>query len=302
MYIWIIAVGIILAILFAIGIYLTNRIMYIKQKSEKEIIDRETLDGHFVQKKFDDLPKKEFHVSSPYGYPIKGYFIKPYQTDKTMIICHGVTMSLYNSVKYMNLFIELGWNVVIYDHRRHGISGGKTTSYGYYEKFDLAEVVRWVRKQIGDDAQIGIHGESMGAVTALLYAGQIEDKADFYIVDCPFATFWDQLTYRLKTEFKLSGRLIMPLASLFLKIRDGYRIQDVSPLSVVDRIDNPVLFIHSKDDDFIPSISSQLLFEKKKGTKKIYLAELGEHAMSYTKNKIEYKKAVEEFLEEFVNN
>ncbi|ALC81494.1 MULTISPECIES: alpha/beta hydrolase [Bacillus] len=296
-----IGIGVVFSVIFAIGIFFTNKIMYIKKKTEKEIIDRETLDGHYVQKTFDELPKDEINLMSPYGYPIKGYYIKPYQTTKTMIICHGVTMSLYNSVKYMNLFIELGWNVVIYDHRKHGLSGGKTTSYGYYEKFDLAEVVRWVRSQTGEKAQIGIHGESMGAVTALLYAGHIEDGADFYIADCPFAALWEQLNYRLKTEFKLSGKLILPVANFFLKIRDGYRIKEISPLSIIDRIDNPVLFIHSKDDDYIPSMSSQLLFEKKKGKKKIYLAELGEHAMSYTKNNKEYKKAVEEFLEEFVN-
>ncbi|MCI2455285.1 alpha/beta hydrolase, partial [Listeria monocytogenes] len=71
------------------------------------------------------------------------------------------------------------------------MSGGKTTSYGYYEKEDLAKIVKWLRQKLGESAIIGIHGESMGAVTTLLYAAKPEANANFYIADCPFASFED---------------------------------------------------------------------------------------------------------------
>lgn len=60
---------------------------------------------------------------------------------------------------------------MIYDQRRHGKTGGDTTSYGYYEKFDLQAVVDWLFIEEGEDLLLGIHGESMGAATTLLYAG-----------------------------------------------------------------------------------------------------------------------------------
>ena len=66
-------------------------------------------------------------------------------------------------------------------------------------------------------------------------------------------------------------------------MREGYRIRDVSPLSVISRIRQPVLFIHSKEDDYIPPASSELLHRRKRGPKMLYLAESGGHAMSYTK-------------------
>ena len=112
----------------------------------------------------------------------------------------------------MNLFLERGFNAIIYDHRRHGDSGGKTTSFGHYEKFDLKAVIDWLKEEKGPTLTLGIHGESMGAATMLLYAGMLEDGADFYIADCPFSDLKEQVSYQLKKEFKNVSTLLIPIA------------------------------------------------------------------------------------------
>jgi fermentation-respiration switch protein FrsA (DUF1100 family) len=272
--------------------------MYIRKKTDEEIINRDTTFGLYNQKDFDNLEKKHFSILSQFGYSIKGSLIAPHESNRYIIICHGVTVNRLNSVKYMNLFLQKGWNVLIYDHRRHGESGGETTSYGHYEKFDLQSVVHWLKKEVGDSIVLGIHGESMGAVTTLLYAGMLEDSADFYIADCPFTELEAQLLYRLKVEFKVPSLLIMPIAKPFVQLRDRYSIKGVSPISVIGNIEKPVLFIHSKDDDYIPAEMSKQLYEKKKGSKKLYIAEKGSHAMSYAENREEYSKVIDEFFDE----
>ncbi len=127
-----------------------------------------------------------------------------------------------------------------------------------------------VKKEVGDSIILGIHGESMGAVTTLLYAGMIEDGADFYIADCPFSELEAQLSYRLKVEFKLPSVLVMPIAKPFVQLRDRYSIKGVSPLKAVSNIRNPVLFIHSKDDDYIPAEMSKQLFSKERTKEIVY--------------------------------
>lgn len=286
--------------LSALGIYFTNRLMYIKKKEDDLILEREKAAGRFLPLDFDLLPKREINIPSLYGYHLKAVLAEPHHTNLYVIICHGVTENKTNSVKYMNLFLNRGFNVLIYDHRRHGESGGKTTSYGHFEKFDLKAVVDWLRTEKGPTLQLGIHGESMGAVTMLLYAGMLEDGADFYIADCPFSSFEEQLAYLLKKDMKLPPKIFIPLANMFLKIRDGYFIKEVSPLSVIKHIRNPILFIHSLKDDYIlPSMSIDL-YEKKQGPKKLFLADNGVHAQSLNENKENYEKAIDEFLEEYV--
>ncbi|GLB58085.1 alpha/beta hydrolase [Cytobacillus sp. NCCP-133] len=291
----------IILFLSSLGVYFTNRLMYIKKKKDEFILDREKGAGRLDLIKYECLPKREVLIPSPFGYNLKAVAVEPYENNRYIIISHGVTENKMNSIKYMNLFLERRFNAVIYDHRRYGESGGKTTSFGHYEKFDLKAIVDWLKAEKGPGVQIGIHGESMGAVTMILYAGMLEDAADFYIADCPFSDFKEQLAYRLKAEMKLLPKFFLPVADLFLRMREKYSIAEVSPISVIENIKKPVLFIHSEKDDFILPTMSEALYEKKKGPKKLYLAANGIHAQSFNENREDYEKAIDEFLEEYVN-
>lgn len=290
-----------LILLSSIGVYFTNRLMYIKKKEDTFILNREKKAGRLNLSEYEKLPKREIMISSPFGYFIKAVLVEPYYTTQYIIISHGVTENKINSIKYMNLFLERGFNVLIYDHRRHGESGGKTTSFGHYEKFDLKAVVDWLKSEKGPDLLLGIHGESMGAATMLLYAGMLEDGANFYIADCPFSDFKEQLAYRLKMEFKLPSTLFLPVADLFLRVRDKYSIREVSPISVIENIKNPILFIHSKKDDFILPMMTEALYERKKGPKKLFMAANGVHAQSFNENMKEYEMMIDEFLQDYVH-
>ncbi|MFP7733038.1 alpha/beta hydrolase [Priestia aryabhattai] len=293
---WLLLIGSILGAFAALGVFFTNQMMYIRKKTDKVIIDRDTEDGFYDEKVYNALPKEAFVLPSSLGYNIAGTVIKQYDNNRFMILSHGVTVHSLNSMKYARLFLKLGWNVVLYDHRRHGKSEGKTTSYGYYEKLDLQSIVHWVKEQFGSTISLGIHGESMGAATTLLYAG-MEDGADFYIVDCPFSDLEELLAYRLKQDFHLPKQLVMPAANIILKWREGYSFKDVSPISVVDQIKHPVLFIHSKEDDYILPKMTEQLHAKKMGAKRLYLAPVGTHARSYADNPVEYEQVIEAFLE-----
>lgn len=119
------------------GFALSNKLMYIQQKDPEFVRERETTAKRFDEAWYNKNLKCELNIDSPNGYTIRGIMLQPLQTNNTIIICHGVTENKINSVKYARLFERLGYNSVIFDHRRHGESGGKTTSYGHYEKMIL---------------------------------------------------------------------------------------------------------------------------------------------------------------------
>lgn len=296
------AMFILLFFWLSLGMYFTNRIMYMKKKDEDFILKREKEAGRYKPDEFESLPKRSVEIPSPFGYTIKALLVEPFPANRYIVFAHGVTETKINSIKYMNLFLKRGFNALIYDHRRHGESGGKTTSFGHYEKFDLKTVVDWLKKDKGPDLELGIHGESMGAATMLLYAGLLEDGANFYIADCPFSDFKAQLAYLLKKDFKIPPRLLIPIADILLRLRDKYSIRHVSPISVIENIKHPILFIHSQKDDFILPTMSKDLFELKKGPKMLFLAANGRHAQSFNENRADYERVIDEFLQKYVGH
>ncbi|KGR84849.1 alpha/beta hydrolase [Lysinibacillus odysseyi] len=282
------------------GYVLSNKLMYIKQKDSDFILEREKKAQRFDEAWFDSVSKMELSISSPNGYDIKGYFFKPLSTHNTIIICHGVTENKINSTKYARMFERLGFNTVVYDHRRHGDSGGKTTSYGYYEKIDLQAVVAYVRELIGEGAVLGIHGESMGAATTLLYAGTVADEADFYISDCAFSDFRKLLYLIVKNSISIDLRLAVHVTDLFMRLRDGYWTKNILPIEAVKHIEKPVLFFHTTGDTFIPSSMTEDLYEQKAEPKMLCLFEEGAHAQGFNENPAAYEKMVLEFLQRYV--
>ncbi|ANU22959.1 alpha/beta hydrolase [Planococcus donghaensis] len=278
-----------------VGIIASNRIMYVKKKDDQLILEREITAKRYDEAWYANVPKSEQWIESDNGYPIKAIFLEPHDTNRYVIICHGVTESKVNSFRFARMFEHLGFNSVVYDHRRHGDSGGKTTSFGHFEKIDLKAVVKALELHAGPDLFFGIHGESMGAATTLLYGG-MEDTADFYISDCAYSDIYEQILHVMRTTTPLRTTLALRLASLFMKMRDGYSIATVSPRETVKNIRNPVLFIHSIHDDFVLPKMSEELFALKQGPKELKLFSEGAHAQSFNKNPEEYEEIVAEFL------
>lgn len=292
-------IGLLFIIYFvAVGFYFTKQVLYMKTNSLEFIYQRELENLRFDENWYRSIQKKSFSVKSRYGYELKGYLYDFYNTNKWVIITHGVTVNKNNSIKYVELFLKLGFNVLTYDHRRHGESGGQTTSFGFYEKYDLQTVIQYL-KDLKGKIVFGIHGESMGACTLLQYAGFVEDSADFYISDCSFATFEEQLAYRLNVEYNLPKWAILPVANIWLKLRNGFTFSDISPLKATRSIKKPILFIHSEPDTYIPYTHTLQLYEAKaNGKKELYIAENGAHAMSLNENKDEYYSIVSSFLDD----
>ncbi|SDO24041.1 hypothetical protein SAMN05518871_11311 [Psychrobacillus sp. OK028] len=290
--------SILTAIATFFGFFVTNRLMYMKKKENDFILNREITSKRLDEAWFNAVNKTEQWIESKNGYSLKAIFIEPLETNNYVVICHGVTENKINSLRFVRMFERLGFNSVVYDHRRHGDSGGKTTSFGFYEKIDLQSVVEAVRDRAGNDAVLGIHGESMGAATTLLYAGSIIDDANFYISDCAFSDFEQQVYHIMTQTTPLRSSLAIRFANLFLKLRDGYTLNLVSPIDMIDKIEKPVLFIHSLQDDFILPKMTEDLYEKKLGPKTLKLFDIGEHAKSFNENSKEYEQVVADFLQE----
>ncbi len=258
------------------------------------------IDSH----KYESWKKEAFRIVSDYGCILSCELIEPPdniaqdQEIKVAVLCHGLGMAKYESIKYAEIFIMLGFTVVMYDHRNHGKSDKCFTTMGYFEKYDLKKVIDWCYDRFGKKCKIITHGESMGAATVLLHL-EIDKRVSCVIADCAYSDLGVLLRHQLKEYYHLP-RFLIPIESSIAYIRAGFLFKEVSPIKITSRTNTPILFIHGKRDNFVPTYMSKIMYTCKKKNKAIYLVSKAKHAESCCVNREGYQKRVEEFLSKYM--
>ena len=78
----------------------------------------------------------------------------------TLVFLHGVADNRTSAAGMVPRYVNLGFEVIAYDSRAHGGSGGDACTYGYWEKQDLNKVLDTVPA-----GPIVLLGGSLGAAT-----------------------------------------------------------------------------------------------------------------------------------------
>lgn len=90
------------------------------------------------------------------------------------------------------------------------------------------------------------------------------------------------------------------LRKLNYLLRAGFWYGQVSPISVVERVDTPILFIHGKRDRYVPTEMSRNMYKTKKNHKAIYLVAGATHAQSCVVNKKGYENIIKAFIDKYI--
>ena len=168
------------------------------------------------------------------------------RTDRSVIIMHGYPADKGN-VLSTAVFLQERFNLLFFDFRYLGKSGGRYASLGYHEQKDLEAAVKYLRER--DQERIALYGFSMGGVVALM--GAESNGVDAVVADSPYASLSNMLhhSYRHFGPFRL---LFTTTTGVLAKLILGIDVKDVSPVERVKGMDVPVLVIHGTDDDQIP--------------------------------------------------
>lgn len=279
---------------------LSNLLIKPKMLSYKKGFQRDTRCNKIDRKLYQSWNKREFQLISQFGYKLYCELIEADDSVVTKgnpriaILSHGFGCARYGSIKYAELFHKLGFTVLMYDHRNHGMSGKAFTSMGYYEKYDLKRMVDWCYQSFGKECMLITHGESMGAATVLMHL-EIDRRVKLAIADCAYSDLKRLIRHQLKQYYHFPG-LLIPFVSILSFLRAGFYFRQVSPIRAVLRTNTPVLFIHGKRDNLVPAYMSKQMYECKRNNKGIYLVAGARHAESYIVNKQGYEDRVREFI------
>lgn len=242
------------------------------------------------------------NILSSFGYYLKGTYLPNAEpSNKTVIIVHGIAANRLMSLWYVNIYLDAGYNVLIYDSRNHGESGGTSATWGFYEKYDLEQWVNWIAKE-HPGGIIGVHGISMGGATALMHAELNEStkQVAFYVVDSAYSDLEDLLTKQISTIVNSHNpiwvRTLLKYSSAVAYNQSHFHYDDVSPIQSVQTVTTPILYLHGEADTLVPVAMSLQLYTATKGYREIHTFPDVGHAMAIFDRKAEYRDVITKFI------
>ncbi|MGL5575547.1 MAG: alpha/beta hydrolase [Sarcina sp.] len=238
------------------------------------------------------------------NYDIDTLVIKsPKDTDNTMIIVHGIQSNYNELLDIAFEYLDNGYNVVLYNQRNTGLTGGDTYTFGRYERYDLDSIVTYT-KSIFPTGSLGVHGFSMGASTSAMHS-RINEKhrlVDYYILDSPYSKMEDSIQLGILDvgiPESLTG-IVSFLGNHYTKLKEGFEYKDVKPVNDVKNINTPVMLIHGTSDDICSPDNSQEIYDAiPHNNKELWFVEGIEHTQAFSNNTELYMNKIFTFIENY---
>lgn len=293
----------VIAFFLATGLYIFRSTVTRELHDIEKSYTRYVENNLFDEALYNSASKEDITLKSFDGLNLTSTLImNENPTNKFIVLVHGVSICYVGSLKYFDIFYKNGFNVLIVNQRRHGKSEGKYSTYGFYEKYDVNMWIEYLKSRFGNDIILGLHGESMGAGT-VMETIPLNDSIKFVIEDCGYSNFHELIGFQITHEYKnrLVRKILRPsliFANFFMKTKAKFSMKKIVPIDIVASTSLPMMFVHGKEDYFVPWYMAVDLYKAKtKGYKELYLVEGAKHAEALEVNKILYEKKIMTFIE-----
>lgn len=242
--------------------------------------------------------REDAEITSDDGLLLKGdVFWTDRESHKWLIAIHGYTGKRQDMQNISSFYGMQGYNVLTPDMRSHGESEGTYIGMGWLDRKD---VLKWIQYVIGldEEAQMILHGVSMGGATVMMVSGEeLPDQVKGIVEDCGYTSVWDIFSDELSYLFHLPSFPILDAANAVASVRAGYEFKSASSVKQVEKSQVPMMFIHGSEDTFVHTDMVYEVYEACPTPKDLLVVEGAGHGEAYIMDPDLYFGRVSEFLE-----
>ena len=208
---------------------------------------------------------------------LSGWFVPSESSRGVILFCHGNAGNISHRLDSIQIFYRLGLDILIFDYRGYGQSEGKPNESGTYRDAEAAWQYLVEERKVNPN-RIIIFGRSLGGAVAAWLAqshmpGALILESTFTSVPDIAAKLYPYLPIRLLSRFKYDTA--------------GY----------LDKVNCPVLIVHSREDEIMPFTHGQRLFERATEPKK-FLEISGSHNEGFITSGKHYEEGLNAFISE----
>ena len=209
-------------------------------------------------------------VTAEDGVTLHAWSLRPANSNgDAVILLHGVADNRMGMLGYAELLLRHGFAVLLPDARAHGQSGGDVVTYGAKEAGDVRRWFDWVEQADSPRCVDGL-GNSMGAAV-LLESLRTTPGFCAVVAESPFANFreasFDRMGQWTGTGPWFGRTVLRPAVEsglLYARWKYGANLGQDSPEDAVAASKVPVLLIHGKRDDNLPTYNSEMILARSK--------------------------------------
>ena len=203
------------------------------------------------------LKVEDVWFDSADGVKLHGWWIPHPSARGTILYCHGNTGSIAHRIGVFRHFQRLRINLLAFDYRGYGRSGGSPSEVGLYR--DVRAAFDYLVESLDQrPGEIILFGHSLGGAVAVDCA-----------MDKPMAGLVVQSSF---THIRDAAKAMFPTLPLHLAATREFR-----SVEKVGRIDIPKLFIHGDCDETVPVELGEKLFAAASEPKELFIVRRAGH-------------------------
>jgi uncharacterized protein len=244
-----------------------------------------------------DCTWEDLECTTGDGFRLAGWAISPPYPKATVAIFHGMRGNRSRTLDRIGFLTRAGYRCVAFDHRAHGQSDGRVTTFGYREGGDVAAVLQLIQRNWPHQPRAAL-GISMGAA-AICYSAEQSRNFDAIILESPYHDLTAAFLNRIGKDFpSWFGKFVKGTIWLTER-RMGLRMSQMAPHKYIGRLaPTPVMLLAGEQDPHAPPEETELLFQCCGAPSELhYIPEAGHHDV-FDKGGQYYQDLIIGFLEQ----
>lgn len=247
------------------------------------------------------LAYENIYFKTEDGILIKGWFIPNPDSDKTIILMHGWGMNRGDVFKNTYFLHDLGYNLMYFDFRALGESGGTVSSIGYLEVKDLQAAIAFLKATRPQACNaIGLYGLSMGGMVAICEAAQ-NPEIKCVVAEASYYSFRRVVSRWAWVHKRVPYFPLIPIVLHYMRRHLAANPEHYSPKYNIPKIaPRPVFIIHGRYDNLVPAAQAKMLFKRAGEPKEIWLVPGAKHNKCAEVGGFEYKQRLMNFYKKYL--
>ncbi len=243
------------------------------------------------------LEWEKISIKARDGANLVGRFYEKAGARGIFLMVHGYrSTGIFDFSGAIRPISELGFSLLVIEHRGHGESDGDHVCFGVKSRYDVISWAEYLGERF-PGMPVVLDGVSMGAATIMM-GGEIgyPDNVRALICDCGYTTPSAICKKTLKRWFHLPPFPIYYVAMMFVKLFAGYSFSEASAVRGVRALRDrgmPILIAHGKADGFVPYSMAEELYEACKGENtELFAVDEADHGLAFLVDRDGYIEAM----------